>query len=417
MAVRPNILAICRPHDSVTSATRTTRPTGRPSIILLGALAAAGPMALSIHVQSVPAVARDLGTSYASAQFTVSLFLLTFALAQLFVGPLSDKIGRRPVLLGGIILMGVASLGATFAPSIEILIVARVLQALGACATLVVPRAVIQDLYSGAEAARIMALVAMLQSTAPLFAPVIGGVLDALLGWRTIFGLLAIVTGILGVWSVLALAETCPLETDGSSVRWRKIFARYIQLLSSRVYIGYTLAFAAGTSGFFGFLAIGPALVIGEIGLAPLVFSLLLALITVQFTFGNFTASRLTTHIGIDRTLILGAILGVIATVALLLLSPAFSIWTMMAPLVVYGFANGILFPNAMAGAAGVDRRIAGTAASFAGFSQLGAGAVLAFTISTLPTDTILPYAISLVFLSLVALAGVGLVYSSRRAQ
>ena len=136
-----------------------------------------------------------------------------------------------------------------------------------------------------------------------------------------------------------------------------------------------------------------------------------------QFTFGNFTASRLTTHIGIDRTLILGAILGVIATVALLLLSPAFSIWTMMAPLVVYGFANGILFPNAMAGAAGVDRRIAGTAASFAGFSQLGAGAVLAFTISTLPTDTILPYAISLVFLSLVALAGVGLVYSSRRAQ
>jgi DHA1 family bicyclomycin/chloramphenicol resistance-like MFS transporter len=374
-------------------------------------------MALSIHVQSVPAVARDLGTSYASAQFTVSLFLLTFALAQLFVGPLSDKIGRRPVLLGGIILMGVASLGATFAPSIEILIVARVLQALGACATLVVPRAVVQDLYSGAEAARIMALVAMLQSTAPLFAPVIGGVLDALLGWRAIFGLLAIVAGILGVWSVLALAETCPLETDGSSVRWRKIFARYIQLLSSRVYIGYTLAFAAGTSGFFGFLAIGPALVIGEIGLAPLVLSLLLALITVQFTFGNFTASRLTTHIGIDRTLILGAILGVIATVALLLLSPAFSIWTMMAPLVVYGFANGILFPNAIAGAAGVDRRIAGTAASFAGFSQLGAGAVLAFTISTLPTDTILPYAISLVLLSLVALAGVGLVYSSRRAQ
>jgi DHA1 family bicyclomycin/chloramphenicol resistance-like MFS transporter len=365
----------------------------------------------------VPAVARDLGTSYASAQFTVSLFLLTFALAQLFVGPLSDKIGRRPVLLGGIILMGVASLGATFAPSIEILIVARVLQALGACATLVVPRAVVQDLYSGAEAARIMALVAMLQSTAPLFAPVIGGVLDALLGWRAIFGLLAIVAGILGVWSVLALAETCPLETDGSSVRWRKIFARYIQLLSSRVYIGYTLAFAAGTSGFFGFLAIGPALVIGEIGLAPLVLSLLLALITVQFTFGNFTASRLTTHIGIDRTLILGAILGVIATVALLLLSPAFSIWTMMAPLVVYGFANGILFPNAIAGAAGVDRRIAGTAASFAGFSQLGAGAVLAFTISTLPTDTILPYAISLVLLSLVALAGVGLVYSSRRAQ
>jgi DHA1 family bicyclomycin/chloramphenicol resistance-like MFS transporter len=400
----------------VTSATETVRPTGRPSIILLGALAAAGPMALSIHVQSVPSVARDLGTSYTSAQLTVSLFLLTFASAQLFIGPLSDKIGRRPVILAGILLMGVATLGATFAPSIELLIVARILQALGACATLVVPRAVVQDMYSGAEAARMMAVVAMIQSTAPLFAPIIGGVLDALFGWRSIFGFLAIVAGILGVWSVLALKETRPLETDGSSVRWREIFARYIRLLSSRVYIGYTLAFAAGTSGFFGFLAIGPALVIGKMGLAPLMFSILLMLITVQFTAGNFVASRLTRRIGLDRTLIWGALLGVAAAITLLVLSPAFSVLTMMAPLVVYGFANGILFPNAMAGAAGVDRRIAGTAASFAGFSQLGAGAVLAFTISALPTDTLLPYAISLVFLAIAALAGVWLVYSGRRA-
>lgn len=372
-------------------------------------------MALTIHVQSVPAVARDLGSSYTSAQLTVSLFLLTFASAQLFIGPLSDKIGRRPVIFGGLILMGIASIGATVAPSIEMLIAARILQALGGCAALVVPRAVVQDMYSGAEAARMMALVAMIQSTAPMLAPIIGGLLDTLLGWRSIFGFLAVVSGILGVWSVLALTETRPLETDGSSVRWREIFARYGRLLSSRVYIGYTLAFAAGTSGFFGFLAVGPALVIGKMGLAPLMFSILLMLITVQFPVGNYVASRLTTRIGIDRTLIWGAALGVTAAVVLLLLSPTFSIWTMMAPLVVYGFANGILFPNALAGAAGVDRRIAGTAASFAGFSQLGAGAVLAFTISALPTDTILPYALALVFLALAALAGVGLVFSGRR--
>ena len=261
-------------------------------------------MALTIHVQSVPAVARDLGSSYTSAQLTVSLFLLTFASAQLFIGPLSDKIGRRPVIFGGLILMGIASIGATVAPSIEMLIAARILQALGGCAALVVPRAVVQDMYSGAEAARMMALVAMIQSTAPMLAPIIGGLLDTLLGWRSIFGFLAVVSGILGVWSVLALTETRPLETDGSSVRWREIFARYGRLLSSRVYIGYTLAFAAGTSGFFGFLAVGPALVIGKMGLAPLMFSILLMLITVQFPVGNYVASRLTTRIGIDRTLI-----------------------------------------------------------------------------------------------------------------
>ena len=374
-------------------------------------------MASTIHVQSVPSIAGEMGISYATAQLTVSAFLLIYASAQLFVGPLSDKIGRRPVVLGGIVCMGIATLGATFAPSIELLIVARIVQAFGACATLVVPRAIVQDIYSGTEAARVMALVAIIQSIAPLTAPIIGGVLETWLGWRSIFGFLAVVAGILGIWSVFALTETRRPETDGGSVRWREIFARYIRLLSSRVYVGYALAFAAGTSGFFGFLAIGPALVIGELGHSPLLFSVLLMLITLQFPIGNFVASRLARRVGIDRTLVWGALLGVAAVVLLLVLSPVLSLWTIMVPLVIYAFANGILFPNAMAGATGVDRRIAGSAASFAGFGQLGIGAVLAFTISALPTDSILPYAISLVFLAFAALVGVGLVYSGRQTR
>lgn len=374
-------------------------------------------MALSIHVQSVPAIARDLGASYASAQLTVSLFLLTFATAQLFVGPLSDKIGRRPVILGGIVLMGAATLGATFAPSIEILVAARIAQAFGACATLVVPRAVVQDIYSGSEAARAMALVAMLQSIAPLTAPIIGGAIDALLGWRAIFGFLAVVASGLGLWSLVALKETRPLERGGGSATWGDIFARYMRLLSSRLYIGYTLAFAAGTSGFFGFLAMGPSLVIDHMGLAPILFSVLLTLVTVQFPAGNFVASRMAVRKGIDKTLVWGAALGVAAAAALLALSPIVALWAIMGPLVLYGFSNGILFPNAMAGAVGVDRRIAGSAASFAGFSQLGLGAIVAFTIGSLPTATIVPYGISLALLSLAALSGVGLVYSARRTR
>ncbi|MFT5180154.1 MAG: DHA1 family bicyclomycin/chloramphenicol resistance-like MFS transporter, partial [Alphaproteobacteria bacterium] len=179
----------------MTSTREIARPTGRPSIVLLGALAASGPLALSIHVQSIPAIALEMGTSYTSAQLTVSLFLITFASAQLFIGPLSDKIGRRPVIFGGLILLGIASIGATFAPTIELLIVARILQALGGCATLVVPRAIVQDIYSGSQAVRMMALVAMIQSMAPLTAPIIGGVLDAFFGWRAIFAFLAVFTG------------------------------------------------------------------------------------------------------------------------------------------------------------------------------------------------------------------------------
>jgi DHA1 family bicyclomycin/chloramphenicol resistance-like MFS transporter len=387
----------------------------KPSIILLGSLAASGPMALSIHVQSIPAISADFDTTYAVAQLTVSIFLIVFATSQLFIGPLSDKIGRRPVIFGGLVLLGLASLGATFAPSIEILILARVLQALGGCATLVVPRAIVQDIYEGNEAARMMALVAMIQSIAPLTAPIIGGVLDAIFGWRSIFAFLALFICLLGLWALVALKETRPLENDGNTARWSDIFARYGRLLSSRIYVGYTLAFAAGTSGFFGFLAVGPNLIIENMGLAPILFSVFLMLITLQFPAGNYVASKMTLFMSIDRTLLWGTLIGIGASIIFLMLSPLTSLWTILLPMMLYAFSNGILFPNAMAGAASVDRRIAGTAASFTGFCQLGTGAIVALLISALPTNTVKPYAMTLLILSIAALAGVLIVFYSKK--
>jgi len=387
----------------------------KPSIILLGSLAASGPMALSIHVQSIPAISADFDTTYAVAQLTVSIFLIVFATSQLFIGPLSDKIGRRPVIFGGLVLLGLASLGATFAPSIEILILARVLQALGGCATLVVPRAIVQDIYEGNEAARMMALVAMIQSIAPLTAPIIGGVLDAIFGWRSIFAFLALFICLLGLWALVALKETRPLENDGNTARWSDIFARYGRLLSSRIYVGYTLAFAAGTSGFFGFLAVGPNLIIENMGLAPILFSVFLMLITLQFPAGNYVASKMTLFMSIDRTLLWGTLIGIGASIIFLMLSPLTSLWAILLPMMLYAFSNGILFPNAMAGAASVDRRIAGTAASFTGFCQLGTGAIVALLISALPTNTVKPYAMTLLILSIAALAGVLIVFYSKK--
>lgn len=387
----------------------------KPSIILLGSLAASGPMALSIHVQSIPAISADFDTTYAVAQLTVSIFLIVFATSQLFIGPLSDKIGRRPVIFGGLVLLGLASLGATFAPSIEILILARVLQALGGCATLVVPRAIVQDIYEGNEAARMMALVAMIQSIAPLTAPIIGGVLDAIFGWRSIFAFLALFICLLGLWALVALKETRPLENDGNTARWSDIFARYGRLLSSRIYVGYTLAFAAGTSGFFGFLAVGPNLIIENMGLAPILFSIFLMLITLQFPAGNYVASKMTLFMSIDRTLLWGTLIGIGASIIFLMLSPLTSLWAILLPMMLYAFSNGILFPNAMAGAASVDRRIAGTAASFTGFCQLGTGAIVALLISALPTNTVKPYAMTLLILSIAALAGVLIVFYSKK--
>lgn len=387
---------------------------GAPPILFLGFLAAMGPLALSIHVQSVPEIAGALGAPYTSAQLTVSAFLLTFAVSQLIVGPLSDRFGRKPVLYGGLILFGLASAGAALAQSIEVLIIARMLQGAGGCATLVTPRAVVQDTHRGAEAARVMALVAMLQSVAPSTAPIIGGGIDALLDWRWIFWFLTIATGLLMLATHHWLRETRPL-TGGQPDSWATIFIRYARLFRSRLYIGYTVTFTFGTSGFFGFLTVGPALLIESRGLAAFWFSVSLALVASQFVVGNYLGSLLVRRIGIDKTLAFGAAGEVLAAAALFALAGQTHMAAVVGPVMAFSFFNGFIFANGIAGATGVDPRVAGSASSFLGFAQLGTGALIAFAMGNLPTDTIIPYAWVLLACALLAGAGMLLVRTARR--
>jgi MFS transporter, DHA1 family, multidrug resistance protein len=206
------------------------------------------------------------------------------------------------------------------------------------------------------------------------------------------------------------LQETRPLTADGKAVSWHEIATRYGKLLRSRRYLGYTLTFGFGTSGYFGFLAVGPGLMIGALGLTPVEFSLALMTVTVQFIAGSFVSSRLVARFGVDRTLYLGAAIQLTAALALLALSPWLSVVTILLPMWLYAFSNGFIFPNAMAGGTGVDRRIAGAAASFLGFVQLGFGAVIAWAIAALPTDSIVPYGLGLVIFAGVAVSGMVLV-------
>ncbi|MBO6782017.1 MAG: multidrug effflux MFS transporter [Alphaproteobacteria bacterium] len=385
-----------------------------PPVAFLGVLAAISPLSLSIPVQSIPEIATSLATPYGAAQLVVSAFLFSFAISQLLVGPLSDKLGRRPVLYGGLLIYGLASVGAAFAPNIELLITARVLQGAGGCAALVTSRAVVQDTHTGIEAARMMAFVAMLQSVAPAVGPILGGSIDALLGWRWIFGSLAIFAGLLALGTSIWLNETRP-TTGGQADSWGTIFSRYARVLRSRLYIGYTMAFTFGTIGFFGFLAVGPALLIGGKGFTPFDFSLALVVIASQFVTGAWVSSRLVRFLGMDRTLWIAMAGVTIPSVALFFVHDSPSIVALVAPFVVYAFFNGFIFPNALAGATGVDPRIAGSAASFLGFAQLGTGSVLAFVLSNLDTSDALFLSLFLVALGVLATCGMLLVKTAER--
>jgi DHA1 family bicyclomycin/chloramphenicol resistance-like MFS transporter len=398
----------------MTGAPREPESARIPPRALLGLMAAISPLSLGIPVQSIPGIAETFAAPYGAAQLIVSAFLFSFAVSQLIVGPLSDRLGRKPVLYGGLLIYGLASIGAAMATSIELLVIARVLQGMGGCAALVTPRAVVQDTHKGIEAARMMAFVAMLQSVAPAVGPIIGGGIDTWLGWRAIFWFLAIFAGFLALGTAIWMNETRPTY-GGSADSWGTIFVRYAQLFRSRLYVGYTMTFTFGTIGFFGFLAVGPALLIEGQGFTPFDFSLALMIIATQFVTGAWVSSRLVARLGMDRTLWI-AVVGVsVPSFGLLLVHDSTSIVALVVPFAVYAFFNGFIFPNALAGATGVDPRIAGSASSFLGFAQLGTGALVAFVLSLLPTGDAFYLAVFLVGLAALSVCGMILVRTAQR--
>jgi DHA1 family bicyclomycin/chloramphenicol resistance-like MFS transporter len=372
----------------MTDSTRAARVSiGGPFIIMLGLTTAITPLAMSIHVQSIPAIASDLGTSYGAAQLTVSLFLFTFAFVQIFVGPISDRFGRRPVLFVGMGIFAIGCLLAALAPTIEVMIAARLLQAAGGCVSLIVPRAVIQDRFSGLEAARVLGLVSMIQSSSPIMAPAVGGVIDTLFGWHAIFLFLAVyAVGIVAV-SYVRLPETLPKE-GGVAQSWATILSRYGRLLRNPRYLAYVFAFGMGTTGYFGFLASGPAVMIDGMGLAAWQFSLILCTIALQFPLSQYLGTWIVMRAGIDRVLLVGAIVQLVSVVAFAIAAQSPSVIGITFAMCIYAVSNGLIFANALAGAIGVDPRIAGSAASLLGSTQFIVGGITAAVAANLPSET-----------------------------
>ena len=398
------------------SSTSATPKVGWPFIVMLGLMAAVSPLASSIHIQSIPAIATDLRASYSSAQLTVSLFLFTFAFVQLFVGPLSDRLGRRPVLFGGLAVFGIGSLIAAIAPTIEIMIAARLLQAAGGCASLVTPRAVVRDRLSGVEAARILTLVSMLQSTAPIFSPIIGGIIDIVFGWPTIFVFLAIYAFAIGLTAWFRLPESRPIE-DGSVASVATILSRYRALLGNRRYLAYAAVFALGTTGYFGFLASGPAVLIGHMGLEPWHFSVILGTISMQFIISGYIASRLVLRIGIDRVLLIGALLQISAAAGFWLAVQTPTAIGITSAMCVFTLSNGLVFANSLAGAMAVDPRIAGSASSMLGSLQFVVGGAVALAVANLPMINFGPFPWILLALAVGTLVAVLVAMTSSRDQ
>lgn len=361
-------------------------------LALVSTFTATGIIATSIYVPSLPSIAADLSASPAAVKLTLSVFLAAFAAGQLVFGPVSDRIGRRPTLIAGMVICVLASIGCMLAPDIWSLTVARIVQGLGACAGVVVTRAVIRDTYGRSAAARAMSVLAMVIIMAPILAPIIGGYIQDYGGWRYQFAFITAMALLSLALAWLRLPETHAGRAGGPGVM-RSALAAYGRLGRNSGFLAYALFIGLAFAGVYCFIAAAPSLFIESQGMNARTFGWVMSGQAVGFFFGSLISTRLTLRVGLDRMVDLGVILAMAATATVLGLSLA-RIETVMAiagPLFVWSLGMGLSFPNAMAGAVSVDPRIAGSASALSGFSQMGGGAVAALLIGLLSHQSSIP--------------------------
>jgi DHA1 family bicyclomycin/chloramphenicol resistance-like MFS transporter len=344
---------------------------------LLAALTAVGPLSTDMYLPSLPDIARDLGASTPLVQFTLSAYLIGFACGQIVYGPISDRHGRKPVLLAAVALFTFGTLVCMMSTSIEMLIVARTLHALGGSGAVVVTRAIVRDLYSGARAGRELSLIGSVMALAPVVAPIGGGVLQTAFGWRSIFVVLAVAgaAAFVVVWRSLpeTLAKRAAEAASASSmVRSYRIVA------GNRVYLAYLGLGSLSYAGLFAWIS-GASFVLQNLyGLTPFVFGCVFAVGSLGYLAGSTIAARLVSRFGLGgmsgigaAALALGGLLACLS-IALGLTSSL----SLVLPVAVFLAGLGMVLPQSIAGAITPFPERAGAASSLFGFVQQTAAAV-----------------------------------------
>ncbi len=350
--------------------------------LILGLLSAVGPFTIDMYLPAMPQIAGELDASDTAVQMTLTAYFIVFGIAQLIYGPMADALGRRRPLIIGLVLFLIATVAASMAPNIELLILARAAQGLGAATLMVVPRAIVRDLATGPQATRMMAAIMIVISVSPMLAPLTGSMVMAWGGWREIFAVLAVAGVVSLALTLFVLPETLP-AAERRPVQGKAMLAGARRLLSDRRFMGLTMIGGFGMGSFFVFLASASFVYTKQYGLGPTGFSIAFAVNAIGFFGASQFAGRLGEAIGLER-MIAFAITG-FATAAVAL---ALIVWAGLdqLPVVIAGLllANaflGLVMPTAMVMSLDPHPDIAGLASSLGGTVQmLAGGAMIAIT-------------------------------------
>lgn len=347
-------------------------PPHLATLILLAGLSA---LSMNIFLPSLPGMAVWFGVPYATMQLSVPLYLALSGALQIVVGPLSDRFGRRPVLLWSIGIFLIATVGTILAPTAEAFLVCRMVQAVIATG-IVLGRAIVRDLVSGDRATSMIGYVTMAMSIIPMVGPVIGGALDASFGWQTNFGLLLVLGGGILALVWIDLGET----TKARQSSMRAQFRLYPVLLRSGRFWGYAIAAAAASGAFFSYLGGAPFIGAEVFGMSSAEVGVFFAIPAVGYAVGNFVSGRFSVRFGSKRIILAGALILCIGLGVLVLLSLA----GLTTPVVFFGLiscvglGNGMALPGANSGMMSVRPDLAGTASGLGGVISIGGGAAFA---------------------------------------
>jgi DHA1 family bicyclomycin/chloramphenicol resistance-like MFS transporter len=335
-------------------------------------------------VPTLPILARVFDRGPAEVQLVLTLYFLGIATGQLFYGPVSDRFGRRPVLLAGLCLFLAGTALCGFAPSLPVLIAGRVAQAIGACAGLVLGRAIIRDVYDRDASARGIAIVMMAMTLVPAISPAMGAYVSEWFGWRAMFALHAVFgVGVLA-WTQRRLAET---RTEIVPLNLPEIGRSYRTLLGSPAVLCFALCTAFTSASWFTFIASAPYLLSETLHQPPSTYGVMIVFPMAAYILGNAAAARFARRMGSNAMILLGVGVSLVSGLAMAAwcVYPGLSVWTLFVPMAASSMGNGLSQPSAMASGLSVFPKIAGTASGFIGFLQMAASALGTLAVAMLP--------------------------------
>ncbi|MGQ7792874.1 multidrug effflux MFS transporter [Faunimonas sp. B44] len=349
--------------------------TERKAAMIGALLVALGPISMALYTPALPMLVEVFGTTVSAVKLTLTVYFAGFAAAQLVCGPLSDGFGRRPVVIGFTAIYLLSSLVAMFAPSVEWLMAARLLQGIGAAAGIAISRAMVRDLFTGQDSARVMNTIGMMLAVGPALSPTLGGVTLELFGWQAIFGFMALYGAAILIVVLTVVPETLA-QRDPAQLRGGRLFTSYGLLLRDARFLRPSIILGCTIGALYALATILPFIMIEVVGLTPTEFGIGMLVQSGSFFAGSLMMRRLLTRTGAHRLVPVGLAMigagGLLLAVLMHAIEPTFL--AVMGPIGLYAFGIAFTMPALMTDSLAPFGRIAGAASALTGFFQIGGG-------------------------------------------